>query len=87
MVSSRTNRTYKEGTIGYIIRQPNPFDPEKSLIMAAGIGRRGTKAAILGLTTFHEKLLFAPIEKVFTRIVQGQDLTGLGEIDDIEVLE
>jgi len=87
LFSERTSRRYKEGTVGYIIRQPNPFNRENTVIIAAGIGRRGTKAAILGLTTFSSKVFHAEVDQVFTRVVQGLDSKGNGEIDEIEVLE
>jgi len=86
LYSEKSKKKYKEETIGYVIKQENPFNKNKHIIVIAGIGRRGTKAAILAVTRHYDKILKGAPSDV-ARIVKGIDLTGDGSIDNIEVIE
>jgi hypothetical protein len=88
LYSDLNDRSYKEETIGYIIKQPNPFNHQKTIIVLAGLGRRGTKAAVLALTHFYDELISARESKTeFAHVVRGVDLAGHGSINNIEILE
>ncbi len=88
LYSDHTDRSYKEETIGYIIKQPNPFNKKRTVIVLAGLGRRGTKAAVLALTRFYDELISGRESSTqFAHVVRGVDLAGHGSIDNIEILE
>jgi len=88
LYSDQTERSYKEETIGYVIKQPNPFNKKKTVIVLAGLGRRGTKAAVLGLTRFYDELVSRQESSThFAHVVRGVDLAGHGSIDNIDILE
>jgi DNA-binding transcriptional ArsR family regulator len=87
LYSERTKRQYKDPAIGYIMKCPNPAAPTKTLLILAGLGRRGTLAAILALTKNTSSIIHKSESKEFAHVVRGIDIAGKGVIDDIEVLE
>jgi DNA-binding transcriptional ArsR family regulator len=87
LYSDRTKRTYKDPAIGYIVKTHNPDDKTKNLLVIAGLGRRGTLAAMLALTRKTTELINKSETDSFGHVVRGIDSAGTGEIDDIEILE
>ena len=87
LYSEKTRKKYKEETVGYIVKQKNPFNKKNNVIVLAGLGRRGTKAAVLAVTRFYEQVFKNQDLRNFARIVKGYDLSGRGEIDSVEILE
>ena len=86
--SSKTKKVYNDKNVGVIQKIENPFDKTKSVILFAGMSKKGTLSAILALTKESNMILndYQP-GKPFTRIVEGHDLSGDGQIDSFEVLE
>ena len=78
---------YSQNNVGIIFKVPNPFNPEKTVIAFAGQGRRGTKAAILALTSKWETILKNYKKGSFRTVVEGYDLDGDGTVDSVEILE
>ncbi len=79
---------YVDNTMGVVQKIKNPFNKSKSVILFAGVGRRGTKSAVLSMTLRYKELLKNYKDgEDFYRIVQGFDLDGDGRIDSIEFLE
>jgi DNA-binding transcriptional ArsR family regulator len=87
LYSERTKRHYKDPAIGYILKCKNPLAPKNHLLVAAGLGRRGTLAAILALTRYTKKIMQKSETDEFGHVVRGIDIEGKGEIDNIELLE
>jgi len=81
-------KTYTEESVGMICKIPNPYNPEYSLLLLAGIRFIGTKTAVMAFTHNTKQVInrFTG-QKEFYSIVQGFDLSGDGRIDSIEVLE
>lgn len=87
-VSSKTKKTYTNATVGVIEKIENPFDKNKSVIVLAGVTKKGTLSAIHALTKEPDKVLKGYVRgKPFSRVVEGLDLSGDGMIDSFEVLE
>ncbi|NTV22748.1 MAG: helix-turn-helix domain-containing protein [Nanoarchaeota archaeon] len=81
-------KTYTEESVGMVCRFPNPFNPEKYIMVIAGIRFIGTKAAVLAITKHTKQVIYRFTgQKEFCAIVQGFDLDADGKIDSIEVLE
>ena len=79
---------YTDDAVGLVVRMRNPFNHDSYVLAIAGIRFIGTKAAIMALTRFSDKLLQNfHNQNTFAKIVQGFDLDGDGKIDTIEVLE
>lgn len=88
IVSEQSGNEYTDDAVGFISKAPNPDDPESSLLIVAGVRMKGTRAAVLALTQYAEKI-FAGYEgeDKWGVVVQGKDMDGDGRIDDVEVLE
>ncbi len=88
IISEFTGNEYEEEKTGIIAKIPNPFCKEKYIIVLAGTRYGGTKASIIALTRFHEKVLKDyEGEEVWGRVVKGLDMDGDGKIDKIEIIE
>ena len=87
ITSKDPNTFYSKNNVGIIFKVPNPYNENKTVIAFAGQGRRGTKAAILALTTNWEQMLKKYKNGSFRVVVEGFDLNGDGTIDSTEILE
>ena len=87
LVSEKTKKVYTADSMGVIARIPNPWYPEKTVIVLAGNKAVGTKACVLALTKFWNKALKKFNGDKFAAVIQGFDLDGDGKVDSIEVLE
>ncbi|MBN1923407.1 MAG: helix-turn-helix domain-containing protein [Nanoarchaeota archaeon] len=87
-ISSKTKKVYTNPAIGVIEKIENPNDKNKTVILLAGVSKRGTLSALLALTREPDKILkdYTP-GKPFARVVEGFDLSGDGKIDNFEVKE
>jgi len=83
---STPESTYSEDTIGMVAKTENPQDPEKDIIMVAGVRNQGTEAAVRAFKNL-EDILDDYGGGDFYRVVRGLDMDGDGEIDDYEVVE
>ena len=81
-------KTHVEDSCGLIARIPNPYKPDRSILLFAGIRGIGTKTSVMGFTR-HTALTLKRFtgQKRFYCILQGFDLDGDGRIDDVELLE
>lgn len=81
-------KTYTEESVGMISRIRNPYNPEYSIMVIAGIRFIGTKAAVIAFTRNTKQVIFRYTgQKEFYSIVQGFDMDADGKIDSIEMLE
>lgn len=88
LISDKTGKKYKEENTGIISKIPNPEDPEKSILVVAGVRLSGTRASVLALTEFKEELLEEyNKEDSWARVFQGKDMDGDGKVDSLEFLE
>jgi DNA-binding transcriptional ArsR family regulator len=87
ITSYKPNTFYSQNNVGIIFKEPNPYNPEKTIIAFAGQGRRGTKAAILALTNKWDTILKDYDSGPFRIVVEGYDKDGDGTVDSVEILE
>ena len=88
IISEKTGDKYVENAQGIIAKIPNPKFPDKKIIVLAGNTFNGTKATVIGLTRFYEKVLSDyKNEDTWVKVIQGLDMNGDGKIDFIKVLE
>jgi len=87
LVSEKSKKIYTADTMGLIAKIPNPCNKEKTAIILAGNKAVGTKACVIALTKFWEKILKNFDQQEFAAVIQGFDLDGDGKVDSIEVLE
>ncbi|HLE07409.1 MAG TPA: S-layer protein [archaeon] len=74
---------------GMIVKAKNPFSKEKEILVIAGKGNQGTRAALLALLQkFDEVCAGNKRERgVFAKVVEGVDRDNDGVVDAVEILE
>lgn len=88
IISEISGKTYEDEKCGIIAKIPNPYNEEKSIIVLAGVRNIGTKASVLALTKFTDKVLSDyEGEDIWARVVKGLDMDGDGKIDNVEIIE
>ncbi len=89
IVSSLSKKIYREKQVGLIARIDSPFKEGREILLFAGMGFRGTRAAVLGFIRHLDQIQdgnsFNP--KVIAKVVRGVDIDADGIIDDVEFLE
>ncbi|MCS7112429.1 MAG: helix-turn-helix domain-containing protein [Nitrososphaerota archaeon] len=87
--SPLSGRRYIEKHIGLIARIENPFSTGKVVLVLAGKGFRGTRAAIVGFIKYPDRILEGNIynSRIKCRVVRGLDIDSDGIIDDVEFVE
>ncbi len=86
--SSFTNKHYDGEDISLIAKITNPWDKSKKVILLSGLKHEGTKASIIAITQYHDKVLRKYEQgKDFYCVIRGLDKDGDGKTDDVKVLE
>ncbi|MBS3056595.1 MAG: S-layer protein [Candidatus Aenigmarchaeota archaeon] len=80
--SKKTKRLYKENNIGFILKQKNPLSEEHEIMVIAGKGYTGTRAAVLAFFQ-----AFDEISRKNYTIVEGIDNDADGIIDSVKIVE
>jgi len=84
--SKLTNKKYFDDEIGVIIKQKNPFNKNKHVLVIEGKRYFGTKACVICFLNYFEELNKRINEKNYV-IVRGYDEDSDGIIDNVEFLE
>ena len=87
--SELSKREYGEDATGVIEKVKHPFFGNRMILLIAGNRNAGTKAAIVALIKNIEEIMKGNEfdEKKDAKVVEGLDLDGDGEIDNVEVKE
>lgn len=83
---STPESSYSEESVGLIAKAENPEAEGKYIYLVAGIGNRGTRAAVIAFRQI-EELVEGYESGEFYTVVKGLDVDGDGRIDDYEVIE
>ena len=89
VVSTLTKNVYRDKYCGIIVRSDSPFEEGKEILLLAGKGFTGSRAAVLGLTKYAKEVLKGnPVDSnIVAKVVRGIDVDSDGIVDDIEFLE
>jgi len=89
IVSSLTRTVYRDKFIGVIVRIKNPFAEDKEILLLAGKGFSGSRAAVLGFIKYTKELLKGNSvnSNIIAKVVRGIDVDSDGIVDDVEFLE
>ena len=79
-------REYSSELDCILVKQRNPWNDQKTVVVAAGLTGAGTKAAIVGLCNFADTLLQKYRSGDFACVLRGLDKDGDGKVDSVEVL-
>ncbi len=88
ILSGVEKKLYEDPRTGIIIKDTNPFNKNKKMLIIGGVRTRGMQAAIIALTR-EINLLMTNHEKndSFVHIVQGLDKDGDKRIDSVNIIE
>lgn len=89
IVSSLSKTVYREKNIGLITRVPNPYAEGKEIIIFAGKGFRGSRAAVLGFIKHLKEVKKGNSvdSNIVAKVVKGIDIDSDDIIDEVEFLE
>lgn len=79
-------RRYLSEREGIIVKTRNPWNKDRSCVLAAGLSGEATKAAIIGMTNFADQVLDGYSQGDYGVVLRGTDLDGDGKVDSVEVL-
>ncbi|MBI3841171.1 MAG: helix-turn-helix domain-containing protein [Thaumarchaeota archaeon] len=79
-------RAYSSELDCVVAKVRNPWNREKSCVVAAGLTGAGTKAAIIGISNFAEVLFQKYRSGDFACLLRGTDKDGDGKVDSVELL-
>lgn len=81
------SKIFNSDNHGLIAKIRNPYNLEKTILVLAGVRSIGTKAAVLALTDFGDKVFEKyHDEENWATVVQGFDMNSDGKIDHVDVL-
>ena len=83
----KNGRIYHLDSLGIIAKFKNPFNPNRHIILIAGVRSIGTKSAVIAFTNYGEKLFrnYSGKENTWEALVQGYDMDSDGKIDYVDV--
>jgi len=79
-------REFSSDTDCVVVKRRNPWNEQKTVVLAAGLTGAGTKAAIIGLCNFSDTLFQKYRSGDFACVLRGQDRDGDGKVDSVELL-
>jgi len=69
-----------------LVKRRNPWNEDKTVVVAAGLTGAGTKAAIVGVCNFGDLLFQKYRTGDFACVLRGLDRDGDGKVDSVEIL-
>ena len=89
IVSTISNKVYHTDETGIIIKQKNPYNKKKFILVVAGKRYAGTKAVMIAFIKYFKEIIKGNKHdnKIFAKVVEGVDVNSDGIVDDIEILE
>jgi predicted transcriptional regulator len=87
--STISNESYPQDEIGMVVKVKNPLNKDKSVLVVAGKGFAGTRAAIIAFLKHFKTLTDGNVrnKNIKANVVEGVDLDSDGIVDDVEFRE
>lgn len=83
----QSNKIFNSDNHGLIAKIRNPYNSEKTILVLAGVRSIGTKAAVMALTNFGDKVFANYLgEENWATVVQGFDMNSDGKIDHVDIV-
>jgi DNA-binding transcriptional ArsR family regulator len=86
-ITDEAGRLYNSELDAIVAKVRNPWNREKSCVLAAGLTGAGTKAAIIGICNQAESLFQGYIRGDFVCVLRGVDRDGDGKVDSVDALK
>lgn len=82
-----TGHIYHLDSLGIVAKFRNPLNPNRNIILIAGVRSIGTKSAVIAFTNYGEKMFksYSGKEQQWEALVQGYDMDSDGKIDYVDV--
>jgi len=89
IVSTLTKNVYRDKYCGIIVKVKNQFSEGKEVLLLAGKGFTGSRAAVLGISKYIKEVSKGNSvnKNIIARVVRGIDVDSDGIVDDVEFLE
>jgi len=83
----RSGRIFNMDNHGLIAKINNPYNKDKKILVLAGVRSIGTKAAVIGLTNYGNKIFDKYMnDDDLALVVQGFDMNSDGKIDHVDIV-
>ncbi|HME19181.1 MAG TPA: helix-turn-helix domain-containing protein [Nitrososphaerales archaeon] len=86
-ITDEGGRLYNSELDCIVAKVRNPWNREKSCVLAAGLTGAGTKAAIIGICNEAESLFQKYTRGDFVCVLRGVDRDGDGKVDSVDALK
>jgi DNA-binding transcriptional ArsR family regulator len=86
-VVDESGRSYTSELDCIVAKVKNPWDTERTCVIAAGLTGAGTKAAIIGICSFSDSLFQKYRSGDFAALLRGTDRDGDGKVDSVDILK
>jgi predicted transcriptional regulator len=89
IISTVSKKEYHSDETGIIVKQKNPFNRKKSILVVAGKRYAGTRAVMIAFIKYFNEIIKGNKydNRIFAKVVEGIDLNSDGVVDDAEFLE
>ena len=86
-LTDKSGRIYNMDNHGLIAKISNPYNKDKKILVLAGVRTIGTKAAVIALTNYGNKIFDKyKNEDELALVVQGFDMNSDGKIDHVDIV-
>ena len=83
----KSGRLFNMDNHGLIAKISNPYNKDKKILVLAGVRSIGTKAAVIALTSFGNKIFDKYMnDDELALVVQGFDMNSDGKIDHVDIV-
>jgi hypothetical protein len=83
----KSGRIFNMDNHGLIAKINNPYNKDKKILVLAGVRTIGTKAAVIALTNYGNKIFDKYInDEELALVVQGFDMNSDGKIDHVDIV-
>ncbi|HYY70900.1 MAG TPA: hypothetical protein VE595_00690, partial [Nitrososphaeraceae archaeon] len=83
----KSGRIFNMDNHGLIAKINNPYNKDKKILVLAGVRSIGTKAAVIALTNFGNKIFDKYMnDDELALVVQGFDMNSDGKIDHVDIV-
>lgn len=86
-IIDENGRSYNSELDCIVAKIKNPWDDQKTCVLAAGIAGAGTKAAIIGICNYADLIFQKYRSGDFACLLRGTDKDGDGKVDSVELLK
>jgi hypothetical protein len=86
-LTDQSGRIFNMDNHGLIAKISNPYNKDKKILILAGVRSIGTKASVIALTNYGNKISDnSSTDNQLALVVQGFDMNADGKIDHVDIV-